>query len=256
MKNMISIFMLIVGLALFGIALENPAWSADTSLSDIKDKGKLVVGVDIPYGVMEFYDKSGKATGIDIDIAKEIASRMGVKIELSTMPFSELFGALKSGTMDIVISAVTITQERQKSMLFSVPYLDAGVSVAVKKDNMEIGSVRDLKDKKVGVLKGTVAEKLVADSEDINPSLVRLYEKNDRRIQDLLEEKIDAIVVHFLVKESPTLKLVGEPLSQSFYGIVARLNDNALMDEINQALRELKRTGKLKAIIKKYLSSK
>lgn len=256
MKNKQLIFKLLAALAFVATTLVNPVLSADSSLSDIKDNGKLVVGVDIPYGVMEFYDKSGKAVGIDIDIAREIASRLGVKMELNPMPFSELFKALKSGGVDIIVSAVTITPERQQTMQFSVPYLDAGVSVAVKMDNMEIGSVEDLKNKQVGVLKGTVAEKLVAKSEHIAPSLVRRYKTNEKRIQDLLEGKIDAIVVHFLVKESPTLKLVGEPLSQSYYGIVARLNDNALMDDINRTLRELKRTGKLKAIIKKYINAK
>ena len=134
---------------------------APLSLSDIKEKGTLLVGVDIPYGVMEFYDASGKLAGIDMDIASEIASRIGVSMEVKTMPFSKLFDALKAGEVDVVISAVTITPERQKTMLFSVPYLNAGMSIAVRKDNQSIQSLEDLKDQKVGVLKGTVGEELI-----------------------------------------------------------------------------------------------
>ncbi len=228
---------------------------SDSSLLDVKKKKKLYVGVDIPYGVMEFYDKSGKPSGIDIDIANAISSRINVSVEFKTMPFSKLFGALKEGEVDVVISAVTITPERQEKMLFSVPYLDAGVSIAVRKDNTDIYSVEDLKAKRVGVLKGTIAEKLVAKSKYITSSLVKSYAKNDERLQDLLNGKLDAIVVHFLVKDLPSVKLVGEPLSQSYYGVVAKLNDSTLMDEINKTLRELKRSGKLREIKQKYVGA-
>ena len=91
--------------------------AGDSSLADIKEKGKLVVGSDIPYGIMEFYDDSGKAVGIDMDLANEIASQIGVEMEVKTMPFNDLFDAVKSGEVDIIASAVTITEERQKEML-------------------------------------------------------------------------------------------------------------------------------------------
>ncbi len=228
---------------------------SDSSLLDVKKKKKLYVGVDIPYGVMEFYDKSGKPSGIDIDIANAISSRINVSVEFKTMPFSKLFGALKEGEVDVVISAVTITPERQEKMLFSVPYLDAGVSIAVRKDNTDIKSIEDLKDKRVGVLKGTIAEKLVAETKYVTPSLVKRYVKNEERLQDLLDEELDAIVVHFLVKDLPSVKLVGEPLSQSYYGVVAKLKDITLMDEINKTLRELKRSGKLRDIKQKHVGA-
>jgi len=227
--------------------------SSDTSLSDVKQKGKLVIGSDIPYGVMEFYDDAGKLAGIDIDIAREIASKLGVSLEVENIPFNQLFAALDSGKVDAVISAVTITLERQERMLFSAPYLDAGMSIAVRRDNTQINSADDLKGKRVGVLKGTIGEELMAKSDDIDPSLVRSYEKNDARIQDLLDGKLDAIIVHFLVKEHASIKIVGRPLSQSFYGVVTRLKGEALMSEINRVLRELKRSGKLQDIRRRYV---
>ncbi len=235
------------------------AWAEEgaptgSSLSDITERGKLVVGVDIPYGVMEFYDTSGKPVGIDMEIAYEIASRIGVTMEVNTMPFSELFDALKDGEVDVLISAVTITPERQKTMLFSAPYLNAGMSIAVQKDNVDITSLENLKDKRIGALKGTIGEELVLKSKYIDASLVRSYEKNDERLQDLLNGKLDAIVVHFLIKDLPSLKLIGEPLSESYYGVVTKLNNTALMDEINTTLRALKRSGKLDEIKRKYVT--
>ena len=225
----------------------------DRSLSDVKKKGKLVVGVDIPYGVTEFFDKSGTPVGIDMDISHEIASTIGVAWEIKAMSFSKLFDSLKNRDVDVVISAVTITPERQKTMRFSVPYLDAGLTIAVRKDNTDIQLAEDLKGKKVGVLKGTTSEQYVKKLDVIDPSFVMRCENNNERVEDLVKGKLDAIIVHFLTEGHQSIKIVGVPLTQAFYGVVTRLNDKALMDEINKTLRDLKRNGRLNEIRQKYM---
>lgn len=223
----------------------------DFSLLDIKEKGKLVVGMDIPYGVMEFFDESGNAVGIDIDIAKEITSKIGVELEIKTMPFDDLFGAVKNEEVDVVISATTITLERQEEMLFSIPYFDTGLVVVIGIDNKDINVPDGLKDKKVGVLKGTTGEDFAL--EYLDPSLVTSHITNEERKQALLNRETDAIVIDYiaaigLVKKYSSLKIVGEPLNQEFYGIITKLGNKALIDEINKILRELKMSGKLKEI--------
>ena len=224
----------------------------DTSLSDVKERGTFIVGADIPYGVMEFYDEKGKLAGIDIDIAREIAAALDVDMEVKNIPFNQLFDSVISGRVDAVISAVTITQERQKKVLFSAPYLDAGMLIAVRSDNTEIASVADLKGKRIGVLKGTLGEDLMAKSDQVDQSLVRSYEKNQARIQDLLDGKLDAMIVHFRVKDHDSIKTVGRPLTQSFYGVATNLKSKALMGEIDRVLREMKRSGRLEEIRRQY----
>ena len=81
------------------------------------------------------------------------------------------------------------------------------------------------------------------------------YENNDARLAALIDGDLDAAIVHFLVKEHPSIKLVGAALTQAFYGVVTRLGANALMDEIDMLLRDLKRSGKLNEI-KKILEVK
>lgn len=230
--------------------------TGDTSLSDIKARGKLVVGADIPYGVMEFFDESGNPVGIDVDIAKEITSKIGVELELKTMPFDDLFGAVKNEEVDVVISAITITLERQEEMLFSIPYFDAGLVVVVGSDNKDINVPEGLKDKKVGVLKGTTGEDFAL--EYVGPSLVTSYITNEERKQALLNGETDAIIIDYiaaidLIKEYSSLEIVGEPLNQEFYGIITKIGNNALMDEINKILRELKRTGRIDEIKTKWM---
>ena len=245
--------------AAFGFAL---LWSAapaetatDTSLSDVRARGTLIVGSDIPYGVMEFRDDQGNLVGIDIDIAREIAAALGVTLEVENIPFNRLFETLKSGPIDAILSAVTITPERQREMRVSTPYLDAGMAIAVRHDNTDIRSPEDLEGKRIGVLKGTVGEELMANSAHADPALVRSYESNDARIQDLVDGALDVIIVHFLVKDMPSIKIVGRPLSQSFYGVVTQLEADALMAEINRVLRRLKRSGKLQDIKRRYVGS-
>lgn len=226
------------------------------TISKLKEKGSLVIGVDIPYGIMEFYNQSGQPSGIDIDIVHEIAEYLDVSVKIKSMAFSKLFDALKKGDVDIVASAVTITKERQASMLFSVPYLNAGMSMAVSKGNQDINTLNDLKGKNIGVLKGTVGEKLITQSPSFKSTVVTSYQTNDVRIKDLMEGKLDAIVVHFLVKDPDRFKLIGAPLSESYYGVVSRTNNNELIEVVNKVLRNLKRTGQLQKIKKKYLETK
>ncbi|MEM1199502.1 MAG: ABC transporter substrate-binding protein [Pseudomonadota bacterium] len=230
------------------------ALSADPSLETVKTRGALIVGTDIPYGVMQFIDASGKPAGIDIEIAQEITADLGVKLTLETMPFKELFGALKAGRVDAVISAVTITEERQKEMLFSAPYMDAGMSIAVAETTTDVMGEKDLTGKTVGVLAGTVGEKLMTKSAHVEASNLKRYENNDERLKDLVNGKIDAAIVHFVTKRPSKIKLLSPPLTQSFYGVVTKLGDEALMDAVNFTLRRIKRDGRLEDIKNKYIN--
>lgn len=228
--------------------------SEDPSFRTIKERGTLIMGTDIPYGVMEFLDKSGKPAGIDIDIAKEITAALNVELKIETMPFDHLFDALRREEIDVIVSAVSITPERQKKMLFSAPYMAAGMSIAVAENTTDIKSEADLAGKRVGVLKGTVGEGLVEKSTHVDQSLVRRYESNDKRIEDLVGGKLDAIIVHFLPNDLLNIKIVEPPLTQSFYGVVTRLECKSLMTEIDRTLRNLKRRGKINEIKNKYLN--
>ena len=250
--GLISIVLMLVFIA--GCVEEDK--ETDTSLSDIKAKGTLLVGIDIPYGVMEFFDDSGNAVGVDIDIAKEIISEIGVELEIKTMPFDDLFAAVKNEEVDVLISAITITPERQEKMLFSIPYFDGGLVVVVGTDNKDISVPEGLKDKKLGVLKGTTGEAFALGY--IEPSLVTSHITNEEREQALLNGETDAIVIDYIaaidmIKEHSSLKIVGEPLNQEFYGVVTKLGNNALMEEINGILREMKRSGRLKEITDKWV---
>ena len=223
-----------------------------TGLAEIKDRGTLIVGMDPPYGVMEFYDDDNNLTGIDVDLARAIAESMNLSVEFKTMPFAELFGAIDSGKVDVVISAVSITQERQQTLLFSAPYLDASLSAVARADNDAIVSINDVKQGRVGVLKGTVGEKFARKSPLFAQATVVSFTSNEERMKSLADGKVDVALVHFLTPGAYSVKTLSEPLQRAFYGVATKLSSTALMDQIDRVLRDMKREGTLRSIQTKY----
>ena len=128
-----------------------PAAATSPTLDRIKKAGKIIVASDATFAPMEFKNEKGEIVGADIDIAAEIAKDLGVKLEVANTNWDAIFASLKSGKADMIISSVTITEERSKEMAFSKPYFAGGQVIVVKKDNTSIKGPTDLKDKVVGV---------------------------------------------------------------------------------------------------------
>jgi polar amino acid transport system substrate-binding protein len=256
---MVIVLLMILGFLGYKYLVNNQSEEkkeVDFSLSKIKEKGKLVVFADVPYGVMEYFDESGNAVGIDVDIAKKIASTLGVQLEFKDHDFDTLFSSVKSGETDLIISSITITEERQKEMLFSTPYFNGGQIIVTKAESNKINSISDITDKKVGVQKDTTGNDLV--KKYVPEKSMFSYINPGQMVNALKKGKVDLIVMDYvaamsIVKQDSSLKIIGEPLTQEFYGIVTKLGNNALMDEINNILREMKRDGSFQQIQNKYL---
>ncbi len=229
----------------------------DTSLLDVQERGKLIVGTTGDYYPMTFTDESGNFMGVDMEIINEVSNGLGVEVEIKQSDWKELFTKIKSNSVDVVISSVTITPERSEEILFSVPYFIGGQVIVVKKNHDQIEFPEDLRDRMVGTIGGTTCEK--AALEYVEKDQLYLFVNGEEAIAGLLNDTVEAVVGDYVagvgaVKAHPDdLKLVGEPLTQEFYGIATRLGNNALMDEINKILREMKRSGKLKEIENKWL---
>ncbi len=258
-KNVIFVLFVFSVLVISGCTqtVEEEKVVTDTSLIDVQASGKLVVGAIPDYPPMEYIDESGEFVGYDLDVTREIAAQMGVATEFKQIPWGELFDAVKSGEVDIIISAITITPERQEEMLFSVPYFDAGQVITVRVENDDIKGPEDLNGTKVGVSAGTTCEQAVLEYAD-RESVIG-YPGYEEIIEDLKAGEIDALVTDLIgssgyVKENPDdLKMVGEPFTQEYYGIATNLDNVALMDEINKILRNMKTTGKLKDLKSTWL---
>jgi polar amino acid transport system substrate-binding protein len=131
------LFSLIVTLLVFAAAIANVqvASAGDSVLSAIEKSGKLVLGTSGNMPSMS-ETRDGKVVGFDIDLARLMASGMGVKLEIKTLPFNGLLSALEKGDVDVVISNMTINPERNMRVAFVGPYMTSGKCVVTKEDTL------------------------------------------------------------------------------------------------------------------------
>ena len=174
-----------------------------TALTEIKDKGELVVGLSADYAPYEFYTMvDGKKTivGFDVELAKEIAKDLGVKLTLKEMKFDALLGALPAGQIDMIISGMNPDEERAKVIDFSDIYYTAQHGVLVnKKDLDKYKSVEDLKSARfVAQICSTLADIV---KEKIKAEKPTLLANVNNLILELKSGKIDALVTEKPVAE-------------------------------------------------------
>jgi polar amino acid transport system substrate-binding protein len=240
------------------LALSFCSQKEEDSFDRIIKAKKLLVGTDATYPPFESKDaKTGKVVGFDIDLINAICDDLGVECEFIVVPFDGIVSGLKNRKYDAVISAFTITPERQKMVDYSQPYYQAGQSIAVKIDEQKIKSIDDLTGKRIGVQLGTTGEILAKKIEDAE---IISYDNIGAAFIDMDNNKLDAIV-----NDKPTseriialkgkAKIVGETLTSEDYGIAVRKGEKRLLDAINSSLKKLQDTGKLQEINAKWFSS-
>ncbi|HSQ72622.1 MAG TPA: transporter substrate-binding domain-containing protein, partial [Rubrivivax sp.] len=160
-------FLQIAGLAAAGLLLaacgkkEEPPAPAPAPVAAAPAPAKVVVvGTDAAYAPFESQNEKGEIVGFDIEIVQAIAAKAGFEVKFVNTPWEGIFNALGQGDRDMVVSSVTITEERKQTMDFSDPYFDAQQLIAVK-ENSKIAKFTDLKELKVGVQTGTTGDEAV-----------------------------------------------------------------------------------------------
>lgn len=246
---------------LFGLALvllaALPA-AADT-LAAIKQRGVLRVGCEGTYSPFCYQDEQGNLVGFDVDIAKAVAVKMGLKPEFTPSKWEGILAALDSSRFDAVFNQVTVSDERKKAYEFSQPYTYSGLQILVRKDKAkDIKGPDDLAGKKVGVLLGTNHEQWLR--EHTPKADIRTYEDDASRNQDLLVGRIDAILNDRLIVGSVEkiyggqIVSTGGLLSDTRQAAAVKKGNTELVAAIDQALAALTADGTMKAISEKWFS--
>jgi len=222
----------------------------------IIEKGSIIIGTDATYPPMEYLDSSENMIGYDVDLGKRIAEELGVTAEFKNIAWDDLFTSLKNSEVDIIISAVTITQERKDEYDFSIPYINAGQVIITQISNTEISTTNDLSGKKIAVQEGTTNEEeaLKHTSED----LVIKYKSFEEAAQSLVNGESDAIFSDLtnakgIVDENPTLIIASDPFTSDFYGIVFRKGSTDIVIEVNEIIDTIRQRGVLTSLKQKWL---
>lgn len=217
------------------------------------------VGIDDTYPPMEYKDEAGNYAGFDIELAKEIAKRLDKEIEFVPTAWSAIFTALSSNKYDCIISSLSITEERMKTIAYTRPYIANNQVIVVKIDNEDIGSEADLGDRIVAVQMGTTSED--SCNEFMKTTPFKDFKKYEGMIQALNELKIgrvDAVVTdlvvgkYFVANDKDSFKLVSTTLPNEPIAVGFTKENQAGADKVDKVLEEMMNDGTLAKISEKW----
>lgn len=235
---------------------DKPANAEVTLLDQIKEKGVLTIGTKPDYAPYEFYimeNGEKKLVGFDIEIGKEIASALGVKVEFKEMEFDLIPESVKTGKVDIGISGLSPKEERKKVVDFSINYYNTEQGILVK-DGSTIKTKKDLEGKKIGAQSGSIQYDMAMSIE--GAQVTALGDVNNL-VLDLKNGKYDAVLVELpvaktIVASNKDLKVCDEVLTYEAEGnaVAIKKGEEELLNFINEVLQKLIDEGKIDKFVK------
>ncbi len=240
-----------VALALAVITFSTGTVFAADTLAEIQKRGTLRVGLEPGYMPFELTNKKGEIIGFDVDVAKRMAKAMKVKLELVSTAWDGIIPALLTNKFDILMSGMTLTQERNMTVNFATPYILIGQSVLLKKDLVgEVKSYKDLNNPKY-----TIASKLGTTGEQAAKRLIPnakyiSYETEQEGVMELLNGKIDAFIydlpfnsVAMSQKGAGKFVHLDEPFTKEPIAWAIRKDDVNFLNWLNNFMNQIKYDG-------------
>lgn len=233
------------------------------TLKTIKEKGTLVVGTSADFSPFEFktlVDGKDTFVGSDIEMVKAIAEKLDVKVEFMDMQFDAVLVALQQGKVDIAVSGISATTERQKKFDFSIPYYNPPQKVVINKKNKDVlTSIESLKGKKVGAQKGSIQEGVVESQ--ISDAQIVSIPRVPNLIVELNQGSIDGLVLEETIAESyinqnSELMFADIELKSSedeAFAIAMPKGDTNLKKELDSILKEMIEKGKIDQFVKEAM---
>jgi cystine transport system substrate-binding protein len=244
----------VLAIGLVGLGLSTPAL-AQTALDQVKTAGALRVGTEGTYAPFTFHDASGALVGFDVEIAEEIAKRIGVKAEFVEGPWDGLIAGIDANRYDVVINQVGITDARKEKYDFSEPYIASKAALIVRADNTDITSFESLTGKKAAQTTTSNFGKLAeASGAEIVPT-----DGFDQSIALVIQGRADATINDSLSffdfkKQQPdaNVKIAATQANADYSGVLLAKGKPELLAAINEALAAIKSDGTYATISQKY----
>ncbi len=254
---------LVLALAL---ALGLAACGASANTSDLPtiEPGVLVMSTNAAFPPYEMTtDGEGVVdnfVGIDVEVANEIAKKLGLTLRVDDMDFDAALLAAQSGKSDIVMAGVTVNEERLAVMDFSDSYA-TGIQVVIVPENSDIASIDDLEGKQIGCQRGTTGYIYCSyppEDGGYGEDHVTAYDNGMTAVQALMNGQVDCVVIdnapaQEFVAANPGLKILDTEFAVEDYAIGTAKGNTELLEAINGAMAELKADGTFDAIVEKYI---
>ena len=218
-----------------------------------RNKDELVMVTEAGFAPFEYY-QNNEIVGVDVEIAKEIANKMGKTLVIKDVAFDSIINEVKSGKADIGAAGISYTEERSKQVDFSSDYFTSKIVVIVKDSDNEI-DFNNLGTKKIAVQLGSTADTFVTNNYK-NATITR-QKKYLAAIEDLKNDKVDCVVMDELpakqiLSNNTNLKILNKILSSENYGMVVKKNNKELLDMVNEVIEDLKESGKIDEYVLNY----
>ena len=235
---MIARVSILLGLLLAAGVLPSPATGA----------GPLKVGMELSYPPFEMTDAGGKPTGVSVRIAEALGAHLGRDVIIENISFDGLIPALKTGKIDCIISSMTATPERAKSIAFSAPYLKTGLALLVgTKSPVKSAADLDTKGRTVAVKKGTTGHQYASTT--FKQARLLVLDKEAAAVLEVVQGKADAFIYDSLSvyqnhKRHPdSTRAVLRPFREEAWAVGLRPADKGLRDDVNTFLEAFRAGG-------------
>ena len=264
MKKILSLLLVAVMLLTFAACGAKTDADTDTaSKADTESKrttivdGKLTMGTNATFPPYEYTDDKGNIIGIDAEIAKAVADKLGLDLEIKDMEFDSLLTAVQSNAIDVVFAGLTVNDERKQAVDFSVTYAQ-GVQVIIVPEDSKIKDLDGLADAKIGVQTGTTGDIYCTD--EFGQDNVKQYANGALAVAALANKQIDCVVIDnepakAFVAANKGLKILETEYAVEDYAAAVSKKNPELRDAIDKAMDELKKDGTIDGIIAKYIKA-
>lgn len=227
-----------------------------------ESKKELVVGMSLDFVPFETTDANGKPTGVGVDMAYDLGKALGREVRIENIARSGLIPALQTKKIDMIISSMTITEERLKSIDFSKPYAKGWMCLLINK-NSPVEKVEDLnvKGRKIAIHNGTIAYNYA--QKNLPNAEMLLFEDVKTCILEVIQGKADAMIYDQITvydtwkaNEAATKVNLTPIDSKMNWGVGIRKEDKELTEKVNAFIDDYKKNGGFDKLADKYLSDK
>lgn len=220
---------------------------------------KLIIGTDATYPPFEFVDKTGQITGVDVEVGREIGKALGKEVEFRNINFDGLITALRTGSIDLVISSMTATPERRKSIDFSEPYVKTGLALLVA-NNSTLQTAADLKTpgRKIVVRLGTTGESWAR--ENLKEAKIIALDADVSCVMEVVNANVDAwiydqlSIMNYQIKHAGKTRALLAPLREEVWAVGLKQGHDELKTKVNEVLARMRSDGSFTQLAERYMA--
>lgn len=208
----------------------------------------LVIGMELAYRPFEMTDENGEPAGVSVDMARDLGAYLEREVEIRNLPFDALIPSLRTGRIDLILSSMTATDDRRKSIDFSDPYLFTGLAILTGRTG-NVNSIADLNaaGKIVAVKQGTTGHIYARNALPL--ATVRLFDEENACVLEVIQGKADAFlydqmsVYKHAERQPDTLRALLDPFTREAWAIGVRKGNDELRLSVNEFLQAYRAEG-------------